>query len=163
MNRVRSSRFAKTLLVGTYAGIAGGLAEIGWIALYGTVTGASTEPVARGVVASVIPALAASSWSPWLGVLIHLGLAIGLGLGLALALQLFTRDGQAGDFTFGAVILALAAVWAVNFFVALPRINPEFVRLLPYGVTLLSKLLFGLSAAAVFRADRRRRVQVARR
>jgi hypothetical protein len=57
-------------------------------------------------------------------------------------------------------MLALVAVWAVNFFLALPRINPGFIALLPYSVTLISKLLFGLSAATVFYACRRRPVRI---
>jgi hypothetical protein len=155
MSTLRGSRFVETIRVGALAGIAGGIAEIGWIVLYGMVTGTPIEPVARSVVGSVIPALAASSWSAWLGILIHLGLAIALGLGLALAIRSDPRPGDAGRSQFGLVMLALAAVWAVNFLFALPRINPEFVALLPYSVTLISKLLFGLSAAMVFCARRR--------
>ena len=156
MSTLRSPRFVETLRVGVLAGIAGGLAEVGWIILYGTVTGVPTEPVARGVVRSVFPALAASSSSVWLGVLIHLAIAIALGLSLALAVRLLLRRNGAGYSEYGLVIPALAAVWAVNFLIALPYINPEFVRLLPYSVTLLSKLLFGLSAATVFRTDHMR-------
>ena len=59
------------------------------------------------------------------------------------------------EFTVATVVLL--AVWSANFLVVLPYLNPGFVQLLPYGVTLLSKLLFGLSAAAIFRADRLRR------
>jgi hypothetical protein len=36
-------------------------------------------------------------------------------------------------------------VWVLNFFLVLPWLNPAFVALLPYGVTLVSKLLFGLA------------------
>lgn len=159
MNILKSLR-GNTLGVGALAGLAGGVAEIGWIVLYGAATGTPIAPIARGIVTSVIPALAAASWSPWLGILIHLGLAIALGLGLAFVLRLFARHEDAGRFEFRLVMLALAAVWAANFFIALPHINPAFVYLLPYGVTLLSKLLFGLSAATVFRAGRVRPVQM---
>jgi hypothetical protein len=31
------------------------------------------------------------------------------------------------------VVLTLVGVWAVNFFVVLPVINPDFVALVPYG------------------------------
>jgi hypothetical protein len=61
-----------------------------------------------------------------------------------------------GRIEFGLVMLALAGVWAVNFLVVLPRVNAAFTHLLPYGATLLSKLLFGLAAAAVFRIGRLR-------
>ena len=45
-------------------------------------------------------------------------------------------------------LLALGLIWAVNFFVLLPAINPLFVELMPHGVTLLSKLLFAVAMAA---------------
>jgi hypothetical protein len=160
MSTLKSSRVVETLAIGALGGIAGGCAEIAWIALYGAATGTPTDPVARGIVDSVIPALTTSSWAASLGIVIHLVLAIALGVVLALALRLVARRTGAGRLEFPLVMLALAAVWAVNFFVALPHLNPEFVRLLPYGVTLLSKLLFGLSAAAVFRANRMREARI---
>jgi hypothetical protein len=46
---------------------------------------------------------------------------------------------------------ALAIVWGFNFFVLLPLISPDFVHLVPYPVSLASKLLFGLAAAEVLR------------
>jgi hypothetical protein len=160
MSTLKSRRAVDTLAIGALGGIAGGCAEIGWIALYGAATGTPTDPVARGIVTSVIPALTTSSWAPSLGIAIHLGLAVALGVVLALALRLVARRTGAGHSEFTLVMLALAGVWAVNFFVALPQLNPEFVRLLPLSVTLLSKLLFGLSAAAVFRADRMRHARI---
>jgi hypothetical protein len=160
MSTPRVSRFIETIRVGALAGIAGGIAEIGWIVLYGMVTGTPTGLVARGVVGSVIPPLAASPWAAWLGIFIHLVLAIALGLGLALALRSVSRFGNAGRSQFVFVMLAVVAVWVINFFFVLPRINPEFIALLPSSVTLLSKLLFGLSAATVFCARRTRPVRI---
>ena len=46
---------------------------------------------------------------------------------------------------------ALAAVWAINFFVILPVLSPAFVHLVPYSVSLMSKLLFGFAAAETLR------------
>jgi hypothetical protein len=54
-------------------------------------------------------------------------------------------------------------VWAVNFFVVLPQVNPAFVHLPPYGVTLISKLLFGLAAARVFARRMRRALTLPKR
>jgi hypothetical protein len=160
MGTQKASGFGPMLRAGVLAGIAGGLAEVAWIILYGAATGTPIEPVARGVVATLIPALAASSWSIWLGILIHLVLAVALGLSLALAVLHFASGDGADSFRFGLVMLTLAAVWAVNFLVALPYLNPEFVRLLPHAVTLFSKLLFGLSAAIVLTTDSRRSVRI---
>ncbi len=160
MSTLKSRRLVDTLAIGALGGIAGGCAEIAWIALYGAATGTPTDPVARGVVTSIVPALTTSAWAPSLGIAIHLGLAIALGVVLALGLRLVSRQVGAGRFDFSLVMLALAGVWAVNFFVALPELNPAFISLLPLGVTLLSKLLFGVAAAAVFRADGMRHARV---
>jgi hypothetical protein len=160
MSTLKSLRLVEILAIGALGGIAGGLAEIVWIVLYGAATGTPTSSVADGIVRTLIPALAASSWSVWLGIFIHLGLATLLGLSLALALRFGTRRLGIIYSEFGLVMLALVAVWAVNFLVALPQINPAFVQLLPYSVTLVSKLLFGLSAAAVFRAHRIRGARI---
>jgi hypothetical protein len=47
------------------------------------------------------------------------------------------------------MIATLAMVWAVNFLVILPILSPGFVGLVPYEASFLSKILFGVSAAAV--------------
>ena len=159
MSTLKSSRLVETLAIGVLAGLAGGSAEVGWIVVYGAVTGTPTDPVARGIVASVVPALVTSAGSTWFGILIHMALAVVLGLGLVIVLRLVACGAGADHSEVGLIILALAAVWAVNFLIVLPRVNPQFVHLLPYGVTLLSKLLFGLFAAVVFRADRLRRAR----
>lgn len=153
MSTLKSLLVVETLAVGALAGVAGGMAEVVWIVVYGSVTGAPTASVAYGIVKSVVPDLAASSWSAPLGMLIHLALAIALGLALACILWVVSRRVRTGSFELGLVMLVLAAVWAVSFLIALPHINPAFVHLLPYGVTLSSKLLFGLAAAAVFRIN----------
>ena len=106
--------------------------------------------IAREVSATVAPMSAASALAPWLGLIIHFLLSLALAL-------VFAR--VVGNRLRGAALLAasvgtLAAVWAFNFFVLLPAINPEFVTRLPYGVTLVSKLLFGVGMALVLDRDR---------
>jgi hypothetical protein len=49
------------------------------------------------------------------------------------------------------MLAALAAVWTINFFVVPPIIGTGFAHLLPYAVSLTSKLLFGAAAAEVVR------------
>lgn len=154
MQKSKQGQGSKLLAVGTLGGIAGGLAEIAWISAYGAVTGAPLDSVARGIVDSTIPQMATSEWAPALGILIHLGLGVILGLGLAIAVRQFASMWASRHAEFGVAIFALLGVWAVNFLLVLPYLNPAFVHLLPYGVTLVSKMLFGLSAAAVFRANR---------
>jgi hypothetical protein len=142
------------LLIGTLGGMAGGLTEMAWVSAYGAATGLPLLPIARGVVESVIPQAAGSAWAPALGIVIHLLLAVLLGIGLALAVRKVANTRLGSQAEFGVAIIALLAVWSVNFLIVLPNLNPGFVGLLPYSVTLVSKLLFGLSAAAIFRAYR---------
>lgn len=163
MSMLKLSRIIEIMRSGALAGIVGGMAEIGWIVFYGAVTGAPMGTVARGIVASVFPWLATSPWAAWLGIGIHLVIAIGLGLSLATATRLLVRRDDAGGFEFGLVMLALAAIWGMNFLVVLPHVNPRFIHLLPFGVTLFSKLLFGFSAAMALRIDRMRRVRIRNR
>jgi len=139
------------MLTGALGGITGGIAEIGWIGLYGAATGIPLRPVARGIVESIVPTLATSAWAPEFGVLIHLGLAVALGIAVALVMPLVARRPEALRSELILLTLSiLMAVWAINFLVVLPHINPAFVHLLPHSVTLFSKLLFGLAAATVF-------------
>ena len=133
-----------------YAGLAGGLAEIIWIVMYSAVTHTGGFEVSRQITAAVIPAWAELSIAPVLGVVIHLVLSVMLAL---LCCTVFIepaarRFGHAGILV-GSVVV-LADIWLINFLVILPVINPAFVTLLPFLVTLTSKLLFGLTMGAVF-------------
>lgn len=123
------------------AGLAGGLAELVWIAGYSLVTGIDGWQVARMVAEVVVPAGA----TPMLGIAIHFLLSILLAGAFVRVHAPLRRRGAGATIAVG--LMALAVVWAVNFFVILPIVHPAFVHLLPYPVTLLSKLLFGLAMA----------------
>ena len=131
------------------AGLAGGLAEILWISMYSAATHAAGWEISRQITASVIPALAGSAIAPVLGVVMHLVLSIILAF---LCCKVFIdpvarRLGQA--VILPASMVVLGGVWVINFLVILPVINPAFVTLLPFLVTLASKLLFGWTMGAV--------------
>jgi hypothetical protein len=138
------------LPVGALAGLAGGAVEVGWIALYQTVAGHHSVAVARGVTQSFIPGWAAAPAAVPLGVAIHMGLAILLGIAVAVLVNRLLPRSVGTAMEPAVVIVALAGVWAANFFVILPAINPDFVGLVPYGASFVSKLLFGFAAAFVF-------------
>lgn len=158
-NSLSRRRLLKVAQVGVIAGVAGGLAEVAWISIYGAISGVSVDIVAEEITRSIVPH--ASSSSVWAGILIHLTLAVSLGVGVAFAIRLLLGYGRVYA-EFSLVILTLATVWAVNFLLLLPYLNPRFVDLLPYSVTLASKLLFGLVAATVFRVKRMRLVRMVR-
>jgi hypothetical protein len=138
----------KIFLVAMLAGLAGGLAEMAWVAFYSTATSTSTAEVARQVTATVISSAAAEPWAPLAGVGIHLALSLALGLAFALALwSLFANRPTAGNIWLFA-LLTVTAVWAANFLVILPALDSGLARLMPLGATLLSKTLFGVAMAA---------------
>jgi hypothetical protein len=139
----------ETIRHGAIAGAAGGLAEIAWVTLYAGTTGGNATILARGVttasgVSALLPTVPVE-----LGVAIHMALAVMLGVALALAWRAANRRGSANPYPL--VLAALAGVWAVNFFVVLPIVSPAFIHMVPYTVSLTSKLLFGLAAAEVLR------------
>ena len=156
------SSFIEIARFGVLAGLAGGLAEVVWIGVYGALSGTSVDLLAREVTRSIVPSYGASSSSAWLGILIHLILAVGLGISLAFAIRFSLRKHGRVYAEYSLVILTLTMVWAVNFLLVLPYFNPRFVDLLPYSVTLVSKLLFGLSAATVLCIERMRVISIFR-
>ena len=144
----------KLVRQGMAAGLAGGAAEVAWVAIYGAMTGTPVAAVARGVTTALFPALGGLPFAAALGIALHMLLAIGLGVAVVAAFHapLLRRIGPWSQSAL--VVLALGAVWSFNFLIVLPRLDPHFLVLLPMVVTLASKLLFGVSAAAVLRTRR---------
>ncbi|OZI31003.1 hypothetical protein CAL29_23935 [Bordetella genomosp. 10] len=123
-------------------GASGGLAEVAVVALYGAATGHSASAVAAGVSEAVgLPHSAVA------GFLVHMLLSFGLGAVLARVLARVFKGEMRPLALYAGLPVVLAAIWAFNFFVLLPWLSPSFVHMLPYGVSLFSKLMFGLSAA----------------
>ena len=135
--------------IGALAGLVGGAAEVAWVSLYASLSGADATAVARGVVGSLSPAMAASPVAVALGLAIHMVLAVALGVVITLSVGALLPRWVPATARALVVVAALVVVWAVNFLVVLPLVHPQFVDLLPYGVSLASKVLFGLAAAAV--------------
>lgn len=125
------------------AGLAGGLAEIAWVAAWCALQGSDGWQVARAVTAALAPALGAVPFAAALGLVVHFGLSVLLAVAFVRAAAWAPRRVP----TLALALAALAGVWAVNFFLVLPALDPAFVRLLPYPVTLASKLLFGAAMA----------------
>lgn len=134
---------------GVLAGLAGGVIEVAWIALYGQLAGAEPAGVATGVTRTIFPTLKAAPLTVALGITIHMMLAILLGIVVVLLLRSFWPRLTGTALAPLVVVAILVGVWAVNFTVVLPALNPAFVSLLPYGVSLTSKVLFGAGAALV--------------
>jgi hypothetical protein len=132
------------------ASLAGGLAEIIWVSLYATTASLTAANVAREVTASLLPAFAVGMTGIWLGIVIHMLLAILLGFAFAFVIWKPFARSRGIVATLVVSVLTLAAVWAINFFVVLPVLNPVFITLMPYSVTFASKMLFALAMAVTF-------------
>jgi len=137
-------------MIAVAAGLCGGVAEMAWIGIYSLGSSVSAAAVASQIAATVFPGSEGAWVAPLTGVGIHLALSAGLGVAFVAALLAFRRLPAARLQDERALALVvLSAVWAVNFLCILPAINPAFVQLMPYSVTLASKILFGLAMAGV--------------
>ena len=130
-------------------GLAGGLAEVLWVALYASMTSVSGAEVARQVAATVFPSAAELAAAPVLGVAVHLVLSLALGAVFALAVWFPSARRLEFPAAVAMTIAVLVGIWAINFFVVLPILNPAFVTLMPYSASLISKALFGVAMAWV--------------
>lgn len=135
---------------GALAGVAGGLAEVAWICLYAGVAGGNAAVLARGVTTAAGASALLPQAPVTMGIAVHMTLAVMLGIALAGLWQALARTHGIGSL-YAVALAVLAGVWALNFLVVLPATNPAFVLLVPYSVSLLSKLLFGLAAAETLR------------
>jgi hypothetical protein len=152
-DELTNKRLGETLEIvrqGVIAGSAGGLTEIVWVTLYGGATGTSPAMLARGITTAAGASALFPAASVALGVTLHMGIAVMLGITLAFVWRTLSMYRAAvGPFPF--MVAALAGIWAINFFVVLPIVSPAFIHMVPYPVSLISKVLFGLAAAVVFR------------
>ena len=142
----RSPTALKTIAL---AGLGGGLAEMLWVTIYSSLTHASGVAVAREVAASLLPTTADWVLAPLIGVGIHLVLSVALTAAVAWTLWRYAMPRLGAGTLMVSATAVLVTVWAVNFFVVLPALNPAFVTLMPYTVTLVSKVLFAIAMAGV--------------
>jgi hypothetical protein len=140
---------------GVVAGAAGGIAEIIWIFVYASATGTDAASLARGVTTAAGVNFLLQGSPAAFGVAIHMMLAVTLGIALAFSWTALSRRWPKQISAYAVMPIALAGVWAVNFLIVLPIIDLNMVQIVPYPVSLISKLLFGVAAAAALSHRRR--------
>jgi hypothetical protein len=142
---------AKVIKSGLLAGVAGGGAEILWIMAVAALTNLSAVNVSRRIGASFGIETISSTPGVLIGVTIHMALAVALGIAVAIGCHALASRWLRGAGVYLVVSAALIGVWAFNFLLLLPLINPAFVDLVPYPISFISKLIFGLAAAEILR------------
>ena len=137
------------IAAGAAAGLVGGLAEVLVVGAYSRVAGID----AAGIAGAIATAVRVDPGSAIAGLAVHMVLSAGLGVALLAAAKGggVLRAGSA-RLVHAWALLALGAIWSLNFFVVLPIVSPGFVHLLPYPVTLASKLMFAVAAVATLRS-----------
>ncbi len=148
---MKRMHYLEVVRLGAIAGAAGGLAEIAWVTLYAAATGGDVAILARGVTTATGANALLPAASMIVGTAIHMTLAVTLGVALAFAWRVLSANRARPISPYPFMLAALGGVWTVNFFVVLPIISPAFIHMVPYAVSLASKLLFGLAAAEVMR------------
>lgn len=131
------------LKAGTASGIAGGLAEVIFMAAYNLIVGKSGLTILSLITLTFFDReIAFGSIGAFSGLLIHFALSIIVGIFFSIFMF---SDKIPISRVFGSGIALLVAIWSFNFFLLLPDINPEFVETVPVNIALFSKLLFGVS------------------
>lgn len=136
------------LKAGVAAGMAGGVAEVVFMAAYCLVSGKSGASVLSLITFTFFNGgIAFGPLGAFAGLLIHLVLS--MSIGVFFSISMFLTQGNADRVTLARTVVSgavlLTVIWAFNFFILLPNINPEFVGTVPAKVAFFSKLLFGLS------------------
>src|SRR3989344_2802109 len=98
-----------------FSGIAGGLAELIWIAGYCLAVGTDGWQVARAVTAAFVPDGASLPGAATIGVVIHFLLSVLLAGVFVATFNLLAPRRRGIAVTLTAALAALAAIWAVNF------------------------------------------------
>ncbi len=142
----RKINVARTIVL---AGIAGGTVEIIWVLLYCLGSPLQASLVAEEIARSFLPQMAGMT-AIIVGLAIHYVLSLLIAGSAVIAyLRILAADIDVPA-TFATSVAALVAIWASNFFVVLPVVNPGFVTLMPLTVTLISKIGFGIAMGWVF-------------
>jgi hypothetical protein len=142
-----------TMRTGVIAGAAGGLAEIAWVTLYAAITGTDPAVVARGVTTAAGLNAFLPNMPVTIGIGVHMTLAVLLGIALTAIWKSSIAKESRSTNPYPFMLSVLLDVWVINFMVVLPLVSSSFVHLLPYAVSLTSKLLFGVAAAEIVRND----------
>jgi len=133
---------------GCVAGFAGGLAEVVVMGLYSGTGALSGMKILSLITATFAPdGFAFGALGAFDGLVIHLALSLAIGAGFGILQYLLHKDRAVVSHATVLIsgVSILVCIWAFNFFILLPRINPAFVAYVPLAPSFVSKFSFGLS------------------
>ncbi|OGQ51941.1 MAG: hypothetical protein A3J24_01830 [Deltaproteobacteria bacterium RIFCSPLOWO2_02_FULL_53_8] len=136
------------LKAGCVAGFAGGLAEVAVMGLYSGVSGLSSATILSLITATFTSdAIAFGPLGAFDGLMIHFVLSVAIGAAFGILQYLIHKNRGTVSYPLVSVTgtVILVGIWAFNFFVLLPQINPAFVAYVPLVPSFVSKFSFGLS------------------
>lgn len=130
-----------------WSGLIAGLSEIIWISLYCLATNTNGLHIAHQITETLFPSLPYSNRSLILGIIIHFVLSLLSSIAFIRTLWLpFTRHYHKSITLIFGALLGIT-LWMLNFWVAIPLINKSFTQSLPYAITFISQLIFGVTLA----------------
>ncbi len=142
------SGLIKHLRAGALVGFAGGAVEVIFMAAYCALTDTQAGKSGMEILRCVAYTFFDGGAQLWLsGLVIHLVLSVIIGLVFGLVVYSAQQHGIQARYPVisASGVVMLIAIWAFNFFVLLPVINPEFIVLVPLDAAFFSKLSFGLT------------------
>lgn len=156
----KNTSIGSWIKAGCVAGFAGGLAEVAVMGLYSWVAGLSGMTILQLITASFASKeFAFGATGAFDGLMIHFVLSVIIGAAFGILQYIIHKDRKTVSYQITAAsgVVALCGIWAFNFFVLLPEINPAFVAYVSYAPSFVSKLSFGVSLilfARLFEAGR---------
>ena len=138
--------------LGCLAGLVGGVAEIVWISIAHVFGGTSPVGVARAIAGTLGHSSTSATSTALMGASIHLALAGLLGGVMYMVWIRLMKPSKSRVSIMVFSIATLKAVWAINFYLVLPNLDPGFIVKVPVVNGLISKLSFAVAFCASIRA-----------
>lgn len=130
---------------GAFVGLVAGAVMAMPAMLYTTITGSGFWALGWGISEAFVSLeTAQTSGGIFVGLMIHMMLSAMVGVGAAILSSNILKKRVEGGLNLLPVRLGIGVViWAVNWYIVLPIIDPGFIELLPHVPALLFHLLFG--------------------
>ncbi|MEX2615205.1 MAG: hypothetical protein WD767_03825 [Alphaproteobacteria bacterium] len=125
--------------------------EMIWVTIYHSVSGGDAAAIARGVTKALFIVRLPAELAFPLGVAAETGLAILFGSTVYYAVSLLPRRTVSTVSRSVIAVALLVFIWIMNFYIALPLINPAVDATIPHALSLTFYAFFGSVAVLAIR------------